>query len=96
MKQLIINTYDAKKKEEGRNFTDGELDELCEYLLGTCESLEWGMEKILDADFESFSTEDLHYIDDRISTCQVCGWVYNTYDVNEDYVCADCEAIGDA
>lgn len=75
-----------------RNVEDNKLEGLVDYLLGTCQSLDSGLNTILGLEFEDLTIEDLYFIDDRTMNCSECGWWVETYymDEEEGDICEDC------
>lgn len=70
---------------------------LIEYLQGTCNSLQAGVEQCYEGMDESdLSKEDLEAIDNEIFCCETCNWWYEICEASEeDGVCNDCHGDSD-
>jgi len=83
-----------------RKIPDDKMNELVEYLQGSCKSLEDGLRTVLDddgADMNSMSLEDCRELDDKIFNCEICNWwcdVGNTSskqpDDDDRLICTQC------
>lgn len=74
--------------------TDAQIDEIIEYLHGTCNSLYVAVMYVTDDEYDSddLTMEQLRKIDDEIFECEQCGWWFDMYEQAEcDYqVCNYC------
>lgn len=71
-----------------RKLTETEIQELIEYLQGTCMSLYTGLEHLYDIDQSDVENEMHMYmmIDDAIFMCTRCGWWCETGDwISDDH-----------
>ncbi len=64
--------------------------EIAEELNGTCGDLNKALES-RGIEFNQLSVELLGKLDDEVMDCQVCGWWYETHELNDDQICNDCE-----
>ena len=74
-------------------FTPDKIQELIDYLQGTCNSLDDGVQTIFGEDFSSFnlSSENHEQIDNEIFLCETCGWWCEMSESgDEDGNCTDC------
>lgn len=68
------------------------IDEVAEYLQGTCKSLEEGLEHVFGegADVGNIDIQLLHRLDDQTMCCEGCNWWCETSELDEDQLCGDC------
>ncbi len=64
--------------------------EIAEDLRGTCKSLDEVL-ITFGLSFDGIPQELLGRLDDEVMECQVCGWWYETHDLNDDQICNECE-----
>lgn len=80
------------------SLTDKQIDELIEYLQGSCKSLDEGVFACFDLDNTDIITQEQHsQIENVIFTCECCGWWCEAGDYadfeNHTYngdICSDC------
>lgn len=72
--------------------SEEKLNELIEYLQGSCKTLQEGLNDIFGEDFDEdqLTEEDHQFIDDSIFNCETCGWWYEVADSTEDNNCISC------
>lgn len=93
---FYISKDDCEILEE--DFTRSSIDELIQYLQGTCNSLDEGVNTILGEDYDSMSlSEDNHnQIANEIFLCDTCSWWYEACEIYEspesgaEDTCQDC------
>lgn len=68
------------------------MDRVAEFLLGTCMSVDDGLQKIFGEDVEltDFETSLLEYLDEQTMCCEQCGWWCESHELNDDQVCREC------
>ena len=75
-------------------FTRENIDELIQYLQGSCNSLDEGIQTILgDYDSTDLSPENCDQIDNEIFLCTGCGWWCEVSEMSEEddeQVCVEC------
>lgn len=73
-----------------------DVDKVIEYLQGTCETLQDGVETFYpDMDEDDLTQEDHRKISNEIFFCEQCGWWYEVCEmadnsVVDDTICLDC------
>lgn len=71
-----------------------DVQELIDYLQGTTNTLDDGMETLYSGmDFEELTEEDHDQIDNQIFECEVCGWwceISEQHEGEENGICDDC------
>lgn len=76
-------------------FTKNQIDELIQYLQGSCETLDDGIRAVLGDEYseDDLTDEDRQTIDGELFLCAVCGWWYEVCEMSEDedeQICNDC------
>jgi hypothetical protein len=68
------------------DLTDDEVSELYATLVGTCESLEYGLKDLRDGSIveDNLSSKSLEAIDECMFLCDLCGWWYAIEEQAED------------
>jgi hypothetical protein len=79
----------------GMKLTQHQIEELCDYLRGTTNSFDDGMDAIglPDVSLDELDREVLDEIDQSVFECSVCGWWCDTdelADDEDDNVCLEC------
>ena len=71
--------------------TDDQLREIAEYLVGTCESIDTGLEMV-DLNPDDFDITDVEdaILDYNVETCPGCGWWFEGGELNDGEGCDDC------
>lgn len=72
------------------NLRRDKMNELIEYLLGSCKSLQTGMDA---CGIDELTSKEEEYLDSEIFLCDSCGWweeVSERNDLNGDALCNDC------
>jgi hypothetical protein len=70
--------------------TDDQLREIAEYLVGTCESIDTGLEMVYlnPDDFDVTDVEDA-ILDYNVEMCPGCGWWFEGGELNDGEGCDD-------
>lgn len=69
-----------------------DIEEVIDYLLGTCKSLDEGISEIYeDKDFTDLTLNQCTILDDNIMCCECCGWWVNSHEIDENNFCEDCQ-----
>lgn len=69
------------------------IDEIIDYLQGTCKSFDEAVKLIADVDCSNLSIDSLSEIDQHIFLCDECGWWHDTSESNDYYgdnLCDSC------
>lgn len=72
---------------------DFNIDELCDILQGTCESLGTKLEQMYpDMVEEDLTTDELFKIDSTVFLCETCGWWCEISEMadNGEWICQEC------
>lgn len=76
--------------------TQRALSGLVEYLQGSCQTLEEGVNTVLGFELDELTQDDLQSIDEVIFICNECGW-WCSQDENagteDSWVCTDCNDL---
>ena len=77
------------------NFTKLQIDELVQYLQGSCETLDEGIITVLGKEYETsdLSNANVHQIDGEIFNCSICGWWFEVAEMSaeeSESVCFEC------
>lgn len=71
-----------------------EIEEIVDYLNGSCNTLDEACQFILGDEFDamSLSKEEMEYIDERIFKCYDCDWWFESHEESEEEpgCCIDC------
>ena len=77
-----------------RRINDAEMEELIEYLQGSCNTLDDGLEALFNGEVAELSEEGHAILDERIFNCTECGWwcaqEENAAEEGEEWICKDC------
>jgi len=75
-------------------FTTEEIEQIINYLQGTCKSIDDAIYDIFgeDRDINDLSAGDYASIDERIFLCNTCGWWYEQGEMaeNDNWECEGC------
>ncbi len=73
--------------------TNEQVDELIDYLRGTCKTLNEGTQDLFEKDEEILSQSNLEKIDNEIFRCEQCDWWFDDSELNDNKgsnFCDDC------
>ena len=65
------------------------IEEITEYLKGTCESLDHVL-YIHGLEFDDLTDSDFSYLDQEIMCCESCNWWVDSYEIDGNDFCEDC------
>lgn len=76
-------------------FTRNQIDDLIQYLQGSCDSLSDGIFAVIGEDYseDDLSLDNLEQIDNEIFLCDVCGWWFEVCEMSEsesEQACVEC------
>lgn len=79
------------------NFKRDQIEELIQYLQGTCNSLDEGIVEVLGEDYDSMnlSSDNHNQIDNEIFLCETCGWWYELCEESENEDERTCESCAE-
>lgn len=77
------------------NFSNKKINELIEYLQGSCDTLDEGVNVILGEEYssEDLSKQNVEQIDNEIFLCSVCVWWFEVSEMSEEEsesTCVEC------
>ena len=73
-----------------RNLTHAQVEQVSEFLQGTCQSLDEALRAMNFGPEDQMTLEDCRALDDRVMRCTTCEWWCEASEVDEESVCIDC------